>query len=156
MRHGVTPRRAAAVAVSAGVLVAIGALEAGESARQLAEVVGDPRLQPSGVGLTALGLFASTAVYLGLGWWAGDDRDALRLGALTGVFAGAVGGSVRAWIIADAVRDIVARYAAVPDPFVPASLAVFVGLAAVVSAVGGAAIAFAGVRIRKLSRARSG
>ena len=146
-------RVALPVALAALVLVIIGTLEADESARQLAETVGRSRLQPSGAGLTALGLLASTAVYLGLGWWAGDDRDALRVGALTGVVAGLCGGAVRAWLIADAVREIVARYAAVPEWFVPAALWIFVGLATVVSAVGGAAIAFAGVRIRRAARA---
>jgi hypothetical protein len=95
-------------------------------------------------------------VFLALGWWLGEDRAALRLGALTGLVAGLLGGSVRAWLIAGAVSDIVARYAAVPEWFVPIVLTVFVVLSAVVSATGGAAIAFAGVRIRRSSRARSG
>jgi len=150
MRHGVAPRQASAVALAAVLLVVIGALEAEASARQLAEAVGTLRLQASGAGLTALGLLASTAVYVGLGWWAGGDRDALRLGALTGIVAGLCGGAVRAWLIADTMHDIVVRYAAVPEWFVPAALAAFVGLAAVVSAVGGAAIAFVGVRIREM------
>ncbi len=142
---------AAAVAVGlAGLLlVIVGSLEAGESARQLSEIAGRPRLQASGAGLTALGLIASSLVYLALGWWAGADRAAVRLGALTGVVAGLAGGTVRAIFIAGPVRDIVDRYAAVPDWFVPAVLIVFVGLAAVVSAAGGAVLAFAGVRIRR-------
>src|SRR5713101_9970450 len=152
MRHGGPPRQALAIATSALALIVIGALEAGESARQLAEAAGAPRIGPAGAGLTALGLFASTVVYVGLGWWVGDDREALRLGALTGVIAGLVGGAVRAFLIADAVGDIVARYAAVPDWFVPTALAIFVALAAVVSAIGGAALAFAGVRIRGATR----
>src|SRR5438093_9915292 len=129
MRHGDAARPALAIATCALFLVVIGTLEAGESARQLAEAAGAPRFGPEGAGLTALGLFASTAVYVGLGWWAGEDRAALRLGALTGVAAGLVGGAVRAWLIADAVSEIVARYAAVPDWFVPAALAIFVLLA---------------------------
>ncbi len=156
MQHRARRSRALVIATSVLVLVVIGALEAGESARQLADAVGSPRLGPAGAGLTALGLIASTAVYLALGWSVGIDRDALRVGALTGVIAGLGGGAIRAWLIADAVTEIVSRYAAVPDWFVPAALAVFVALAAVVSAVGGAAIAFAGVRIRKMGRARSG
>ena len=142
-------KRASAVALAALVLIAIGTLEAGESARQLDEMVGTPRLGAAGAGLTALGLLASAAVYLVLGFWLGEDRAALRLGALTGVVAGLLGGTVRAWLIAGPVGDIVARYAAVPDWFVPLVLAVFVALSVFVSALGGAAIAFAGVRIRK-------
>jgi hypothetical protein len=131
------------------LLVIVGTLEANESARQLSDIAGRPRLQPAGAGLTALGLAASSAVYLALGWWAGADRDAWRLGALTGIVAGLVGGTVRAFLIAGPVGDIVERYAAVPEWFVPAVLVIFVALAAVVSATGGAVLAFAGVRIRR-------
>jgi hypothetical protein len=146
-------RNAAAVGLAALLLVIVGTLEASESARQLSEIAGRPRLQPEGAGLTALGVAASSCVYLALGWWAGADRDAWRLGALTGAVAGLVGGTVRAFLIAGAVGDIVDRYAAVPEWFVPAVLVVFVALAVLVSAVGGAVLAFAGVRIRR-SRAR--
>jgi hypothetical protein len=146
-------RNAAAVGLAALLLVIVGTLEASESARQLSEIAGRPRLQPEGAGLTALGVAASSCVYLALGWWAGADRDAWRLGALTGAVAGLVGGTVRAFLIAGAVADIVDRYAAVPEWFVPAVLVVFVALAAFVSAAGGGVLAFAGVRIRR-SRAR--
>ncbi len=143
-------RRASAIALAALVLIGIGALEAGESARQLGEMVGAPRLGSAGAGLTAVGLLASAAVYVALGWWLGEDRAALRSGALTGILAGLLGGTVRAWLIAEPVGDIVRRYAAVPDWFVPSALAIFVALSAVVSAIGGGAIAFVGVRIRKV------
>jgi hypothetical protein len=142
-------RRASAVAVAALLLVAIGTLEGGESARQLDEMVGAPRLGSAGAGLTALGLLASAAVYVALGWWLGDDRAALRIGALAGVLAGVIGGTVRALLIAEPVGNIVARYAAVPNWFVPLALAIFVALSIVASAIGGAAIAFVGVRIRR-------
>jgi len=142
-------RNAAAVGVAGLLLVIVGSFEAGESARQLGEIAGRPRLQPAGAGLTALGLVLSGLVYLALGWWAGTDRAAVRLGALTGVVAGVAGGSARAVLIAGPVGDIVARYAAVPEWFVPAVLVVFVALAAVVSAAGGAVLAFAGARIRR-------
>ena len=142
-------RPAAVVALATLALVAVGAVEAGESARELAESVGPLRVQPASAGLTGLGLLISSAAYLGLGWWAREDRAAVRLGALTGALAGLVGGSVRAWLIGGAVSDVVARYAAVPGWFVPLVLVVFVVLAALVSSAGGAAIAFAGVRIRR-------
>jgi len=143
-------RRASAVALAVLALIGIGALEAGESARQLGDMVGAPRLGAAGAGLTALGLLASAAVYVALGWWLGQDRAALRLGALTGALAGLLGGTVRAWLIAEPVGDIVARYAVVPDWFVPLALAIFVALSTAASAVGGAAIAFVGVRVRKI------
>ncbi len=143
-------RRATVVALAVLVLTTIGALEARESARQLDELVGAVRIGAGGAGLTALGLLASAAVYLALGGWLGEDRAAVRLGALTGALAGLVGGALRAWIIAVPVGDIVARYATVPDWFVPLALAIFVALAAGASALGGAALAFVGVRIRKI------
>jgi hypothetical protein len=70
------------------------------------------------------------------------------------VLAGLVGGAIRATLIADAVRAIVARYADLPEWFIPAVLAVFVVLEVIVSAVGGAALAFAGVRIARAARTR--
>jgi hypothetical protein len=74
---------------------------------------------------------------------------------VTGVVAGAVGGTIRALLIADTLASIVARYAAVPGWFIGVVLAVFVALATLVSAGAGAALAFAGVRLSRL-RARSG
>jgi len=144
-------KRAVAIALASGALVVIGTLEAGESARQLADVGRGP-LAPAGAGITAVGFAASCLVYLALGWWLGDDRAAIRAGVLTGLVSGAVGGTIRALLIADSLRGIVARYAAVPDWFITATLGVFVVLAVLLSAAGGAALAFAGVR---LSRARS-
>jgi hypothetical protein len=147
-------RRAAAVALATVALIVIGTLEAGESARQLADLGRGP-IAPEGAGVTAAGLLASCLVYLALGWWLREDRAAIRMGLLTGILSGAVGGTIRALLIADALRLIVARYAAVPDWFIAVALGVFVALSTVVSAAGGAALAFGGVRLAKLSRARS-
>jgi hypothetical protein len=135
------------------LLVAIGAVEASVSAQQL-ESVGRLRLESAGVLLSAVGLLASTAVYLGLGYLAADDRDALRTGTLVGTLAGLGGGSVRAFIIAGIVRDLVARYADVPAWFVPAALAVFVLLSCAASAVGGGALAWTGRRLSRAARSR--
>lgn len=132
-------------------LVGIGTLEARESARQIADATGPLRPTASGAGLTAFGLLASVVVYVALGWRL-DDRAALRAGLLTGALAGLVGGALRAAIIAGAVADAVARYASVPDWFVPAVLTAFVVGAVLVSAVGGAVLCFAGVRVARLSR----
>jgi hypothetical protein len=136
------------------LLIAIGAIEASVSARQLAESTGRPRLESAGVMLSAAGLLASTAVYLMLGHLAADDRSALRSGALTGTFAGLFGGAVRAFIIGGAVADLVTRYADVPAWFVPAALAVFVGLSCAASAVGGGALAWTGRRLSRAARSR--
>jgi hypothetical protein len=136
------------------LLVLIGLLEARESAREIADLSGPLRLTASGAGLTSLGLAASVLVYLLLGWRARDDGRALRVGAIVGVAAGLIGGTLRAAIISDALTDAVGRYVAVPVWFVPAVLAGFVLLSAVVSAIGGAAVAFAGVRISRSGRSR--
>jgi len=136
------------------LLIAIGAVEAGVSAQQLAETVGRPRLEGAGVLLTAAGLLASSVVYLVLGHLADDDRAAVRSGAVTGALAGLIGGTLRAFIISGAVADLVTRYAAVPDPFVTLALAVFVALACVGSAVGGAALAWTGRRLSRAARSR--
>jgi len=147
--------KAIGVACCASVLlVAIGTLEARESARQLAELTSFSHLQPAGAGLSALGLAASALVYLALGWWLRDDRRALRLGLAVGVAAGLIGGSIRTWLIAEPVRDAIASYADVPEWFVWMVLSVFVVLAILVSAAGGAALAFAGVRVSRSSRSR--
>lgn len=92
-------------------------------------------------------------MYLVLGWRAGDAR-AIRAGATVGIAAGLVGGAIRALLIRDAVADAVARYATVPDWFVWTVLVVFVIGSAAVSAIGGAAIAFAGVRVSRGGRSR--
>ena len=136
------------------LLVAIGTVEARESARQLAELTSFSHLQPAGAGLSALGIAASALVYLALGWWLRDDRRALRLGVIVGVAAGLIGGSIRAWLIADPVRDAIASYADVPEWFLWVVLIAFVVLAVLVSAAGGAALAFAGVRVSRSSRNR--
>ena len=136
------------------LLVAIGAIEARASAQQLAESVGPPRLESAGLMLTAAGLLASTVVYLVLGHLAQDDRTAVRAGALTGALAGLIGGTVRAFIIEGPVADLVARYASVPDWFVPGALAVFVALSCVASAVGGGALAWTGRRLSRAARSR--
>ena len=145
-------RRDAVLAAIA--LVLIGVLEARESAREIADLSGPLRVTASGAGLTTLGLAASFVVYLLLGWRARDDGRALRVGAIVGVAAGLLGGTLRAVIINDALADAVGRYVAVPAWFVPAALAGFVLLSAVVSAIGGAAVAFAGVRISRSARSR--
>ena len=136
------------IAAAVVALVVVGALEARESAQQIADATGPLRPSPSGVGLTALGLVVSVAIYVALGWSL-DDRDALRRGALVGVIAGTIGGAVRAVIISGVVADAISRYALVPGWFVPGVLTLFVAGSALVSAAGGAALCFAAIRIRR-------
>jgi len=146
--------RRAWVPVATALLIVIGAMEARVSAEQIAESVGRPRLESAGVMLTAAGLLASTVVYLVLGHLATNDRAALRTGVITGVLAGLVGGALRALIIGEAVADLVARYAAVPDWFITVALGIFVVLSCAASAVGGGAIAWTGRRISRAARSR--
>ena len=144
----------AAPLLAVALLIAIGAVEASVSAEQLAEAVGRPRLEGTGVALTAVGLLASALIYLVLGHLAPDDRAALRAGVLTGAFAGLVGGTVRALIIIGVVADLVARYAAVPDWFVALALGVFVALSFAASVAGGGALAWTGRRLSRALRSR--
>jgi hypothetical protein len=148
-----TLRRRAALAGSAA-LILIGTFEAMESARQIAETAGPLRLRPGGVGLTALGLVASAAIYLGVGWSARPEREAVRTGLLCGGIAGSVGGIIRANIVAPAVSDIVARYAVVPDWFLIVVMGVFVAGCIAVSVIAGAALALVGSRFSRGGRTR--
>ncbi len=142
------------VVVAAAALIVIGTLEAMESARQIAETSGPVRLRPSGVGLTALGLVASAAIYLGVGWIARSEREAIRLGLLTGGLAGVIGGIVRAQIVAPEVSDIVARYAVVPEWFLIVAMGVFVAGCIAVSVIAGAGLALVGSRFSRGGRTR--
>ena len=140
--------------IAAGLLIAIGAVEASVSAQQLADSSGRPRLDSAGVMLSAAGLLASTVVYLVLGHLAVDGRAALRAGVVTGALAGLVGGTLRALIISAEVTSLVVRYAAVPDWFVPVALAIFVGLSCAASVAGGAALVWTGRRLSRAARSR--
>lgn len=145
-------RRGLVAIAAAAALIVIGTLEAAESARQIAELTNLTRIRPNGAGLSALGLAASAAIYVALGWWLRDDRPAVRTGALVGLVAGIVGGSLRAMLIADAVREAIARNAVVPEWFVAAVLIAFVVVSAIVAIVGGATLTFAGSRLGHVSR----
>jgi hypothetical protein len=142
------------VAVAAAALIAIGTLEASESARQIAETTGPLRLRPSGVGLTALGLIASAAIYLGVGRLARSEREAIRAGLLAGGIAGAIGGMIRAQLVSPEMSAIVARYAVVPEWFLTLVNGVFVAGCIAVSTVAGAALAFVGSRLSRGERTR--
>ena len=146
--------RRIAVPFATALLIAIGAVEASVSAQQLADTAGRPRLESAGVALTAAGVLASTLVYLALGYFSFSDRAAVRAGAMTGALAGLLGGAVRALIISDAVAGLVARYADVPNWFVPVALAVFVVLSCGASVVAGGTLAWTGRRLSRAARSR--
>lgn len=141
-----------AMGLAIAALIVIGVFEAGESVRQITEVTGKLQLTPAGARASAIGLAASAAVYLALGWSLARDRDAVRAGALVGLAAGLLGGGLRSILILVVVEDAVRRYAAVPEWFVPAALAVFVLLSVAVSVGGGAALTFFGVRLEHAIR----
>lgn len=132
--------------LAATLLVTIGTLEAQQSARQLEEIGRASRLAPAGAGLTALGALASAVVYILLGRGQASDRAALRAGLAAGAAAGLLGGAIRAVLIAEGVRGVIARYVVLPDGFVTLVLAVFVAACVAVSCAAGAACALGGRR----------
>ena len=145
------------MALAVVALVAIGAAESAASASQLADLPGRgrPSLAPGGAALTLVGFVLSVAVYVALGWFgarlAMDEGTAVRAGGEVGIFAGLLGGAVRALFVRDYLSDMVSRFG-LPDEFTSWSLAVFVALSIVASATGGGAITWLSFRS---ARARS-
>jgi len=143
--------RYVAVVVAVVLLVAIGTLEAGESARQLADQPGRgrPTLGPGGAALTFVGLVLSLAVYAVLGWIVardkGTERAALWAGIVVGIFAGLIGGTIRALFVRDYLASTLGRYG-LPQELTSWSLAVFVVLSIAASAAGGGAITWLSFR----------
>ena len=137
--------------LAVGALVAIGAAESAASAGQLADLPGRgrPALAPGGATLSLVGFILSVAVYAALGWFAAclafDEGRALRAGAVVGLVAGLLGGTVRALFVRDYLSETVSRFG-LPDEFTSWSLAVFVGLSILVSAAGGGAITWLSFR----------
>lgn len=141
----------AAPALAVIALVAIGTAEALESARELAELPGRgrPTLGGGGASLTLAGLVLSIGVYAVLGWsvssWTARESVALRIGAGVGLAAGLVGGTIRALAVRDYVDSIVSGFG-LPLELATFALAVFVVLAVVASALGGAGITWLSFR----------
>jgi hypothetical protein len=131
-------------------LVAIGAAEATVSVQQLEDLPGRgrPVLSGGGASLTGLGLLLSTGVYLALGWVWRDRgaRGAARTGAVVGIFAGLIGGTIRAAVVRDYLAQTVGQFG-LPDSFTSWTLVVFVALSVAVSAAGGGAITWLAVQI---------
>ena len=140
-----------AMVVSVVLLVAIGTIEAGESARQLADQPGQgrPTLAPGGAALTVFGLVLSLAVYGILGWVVARDRGTERFavwtGVVVGIFAGLIGGSIRALFVRDYLASALGRYG-LPEEITSWALVVFVLLSVAASAAGGGAITWLSFR----------
>jgi hypothetical protein len=148
------------MALAVAARVAIGTAESAASARHLADLPGRgrPVLAPGGAALTLVGFVLSVAVYVALGWFgarlAMDEGTAVRAGIVVGVFAGLLGGAVRALFVRDYLSDTVSRFG-LPGEFTSWSLAVFVALSILASAAGGGAItwlSFRSVRARSPPR----
>ncbi|HYU81173.1 MAG TPA: hypothetical protein VFA31_00390 [Candidatus Polarisedimenticolia bacterium] len=143
--------RLASIALAVTALVAIGTVESSISVEQLSQLPGRgrPPLGLGGIGLTAASILASAIVFVLLGVFLArmrqDEGEAVRSGMLAGVFAGLMGGSIRAFLVRDYLDDVVERFG-LPFEFVSWSLVVFVALSVVVSAVSGAAITWLGFR----------
>jgi hypothetical protein len=144
-------------ALAVAALVAIGAAESLESARQLASLPGRgrPAIAPEGTALTFAGFALSVAVYVTLGVALARSALAegavLRHGALTGVAAGLVGGTVRAVVISDYLGGVVGSFG-MPVEFLVGSLAIFVALSSLVSAAGGGVLTWLGFRLGRWPR----
>jgi hypothetical protein len=143
--------RLAALAIAIAALVAIGTAESSISVEQLSELPGRarPPLGLGGIGLTAASILASAIVFVGLGIFLARTRDdegrAVRVGLIAGVFAGLVGGSIRALLVRDYLDDVVLRFG-LPLDFASWSLVVFVAVSVLVTAVSGAALTWLGFR----------
>lgn len=139
-------------ALAVAALVAIGAAESLESARQLSLLPGRgrPALAPEGTALTFAGFALSVAVYVALGVALAHSTLAegavLRHGALTGLAAGLIGGTIRAVVVSDYLGGVVASFG-LPVEFLVGSLAIFVAVSIVASAAGGGVLTWLGFRL---------
>lgn len=139
------------MSLAVAALLAIGTAESAASAAQLADLPGRgrPTLAPGGAALTLVGFVFSVAVYAALGWVAAwldmDEGMAACAGVVVGLFAGLLGGTVRALFVRDYLSDAVSRFG-LPGEFTSWSLAIFVALSVLASAAGGGAITWLGFR----------
>ena len=149
------------MALAVAALVAIGTVEAAASAGQLADLPGRgrPALGPGGAALTLVGFVLSVAVYAALGWVAARlflaEGATLRAGAVVGLFAGLIGGMVRALFVRDYLSATVSRFG-LPDEFTSWSLVIFVTLSILASAAGGGAITWLSFRAARGRSPRPG
>jgi hypothetical protein len=143
--------RVAAPVLALVALVAIGSAESVESARELAALPGRgrPTLGGGGAALTLAGLLLSIGVYAALGWaiatWTARESVAVRTGAVVGVGAGLIGGTIRAFAVSDYLDATVRAYG-LPVDLATIALAIFVALAMIASALGGAGLTWLSFR----------
>ena len=139
------------MAVAIAALLAIGTAESLTSVEQLAQLTGRgrPPLGAGGVALTFGSVALSALVYALLGLVfalvGSNESEAVRAGVITGVFAGLIGGFIRAVLVRDYLDDIVEGFG-LPLDLVSWSLVVFVFLSVIGSAAGGAVITWLGFR----------
>jgi hypothetical protein len=149
--------RYASVAIAVAALVAIGTIESLISVEQLSELPGRgrPPLGLGGISLTLVSVALSSAVYVLLGFVLGRagsiEGETVRAGVMTGLFAGLVGGFVRALLVRDYLDDVVERFG-LPLDLVSWSLLVFVALSVIASSAAGAALTWLGFRGSRLRR----
>jgi hypothetical protein len=143
--------RYATVAVAIAALVVIGTIESLISVEQLSDLPGRgrPPLGLGGIGLTLVSVALSATVYVLLGFVLARvgsiEREAVRAGVMTGLFAGLIGGFVRALLARDYLDDVVGRFG-LPLDLVSWSLVVFVALSVLASSAAGAALTWLGFR----------
>ena len=142
--------RAALFLLAVTALIAIGTAEALVSNAQLAVLPGRarPALSGGGAALTAAGVALSAGVYAAFGIVlarrATPERTAVPTGLAVGVAAGLVGGTIRAYLVSDYLREVLAGYGLADLTL--ASLAVFVVLSLLVSAAAGTAVTWLSFR----------
>jgi hypothetical protein len=143
--------RYATVAAAIAALVVIGTMESLISVEQLSELPGRgrPPLGLGGIGLTLVSVALSATIYVLLGFVLAHvgsiEREAVRAGVMTGLFAGLIGGFVRALLVRDYLDDAVGRFG-LPLDLVSWSLVIFVAVSVLASSAAGAALTWLGFR----------
>jgi hypothetical protein len=142
--------RAALVVLAVIALVGIGTADAAISNDQLSQLPGRarPALSVGGAALTVIGIALSAAVYAALGLWLARDgargSSVLGIGMGVGAGAGLIGGTIRAYLVRDYLREVLAGYGL--GDLVIVTLAVFVGLSVALSLAAGAGLTWLGFR----------
>jgi hypothetical protein len=142
--------RAGLIVLAVLALVVIGTVDASISNDQLSQLPGRarPTLSTAGGALTVVGIALSAAVYAALGLWLARDGPrgsaALGIGMTVGAAAGLIGGAIRAYLVRDYLRGVLADYGLADLLLV--TLAVFVALSVVVSVAAGASLTWLGFR----------
>ena len=140
-----------ALAIAAlATLILIGTVEATVSNGLLADLPGRarPAITGAGTALTLLSAGASAVVYaalgLGLARVGAGERSAVGVATLVGLGAGLIGGAIRALLVADYLRTILADYGM--EPLLGVVLGTFVVASVLVSVAAGPMVAWLSFR----------